>query len=302
MKLYQFKTRTTSYYFPKLTTESTFIYSLYGNYGGKIAHLLWWLFTHSASYRGLNNVDSDTIPEMNSVEALLGNDVVYGVNLGTPGPDQKKSILGYDANRRFFAKFASKERAMALSRNEIKVYQTLAETGLVPKLYDYNDTAEYVYLKCECISGEHVHEADRKQVMEILEKMRGLHYAEGEELQAISDGYNGLKTCFAHHDFCPWNMIDVDGKLHVIDWEMATELVWGYDLFTFLLQTEFLVGTGLSGLQVVEKERAWIDEYFEGLDWKPYIKAFVEDKVNFFSVGQNDLLLSKYSELQKALT
>jgi len=335
MQLFSFKTFKSTYYFPAYTAKNDFIYSLYGNYGGKGAHLLWWLFCHFAPLRWLWRVKGEKIEGLALLQSLLGENVVFGVNMGTKGPDQKMSVLGYyindndndndnegsastkaaDAARkalprkvrlqdendnenekhRFFAKLATKERAKALSRNEIKVYRTLAGTGLVPELYDYKDTEEYVFLKCECISGEHVHgDVDPEQIMVILKLLKERHYDE-------SFAASVLQTCFAHMDFCPWNMINVVGKLHIIDWEMAAEMPLGFDLFTYLLQTFFLTDNLMTGMEVLEKHLNWIDEYFEGEDWKPYLKAFVDYKIEFFSAGQNPLLLSRFKEMKDAI-
>lgn len=301
MTFYRFKTFKSTYYFPALTTQSRFIYSLYGNYGGKGARLVWWLFCHFAPLRWLWRVSGEVIPELPLLQSLIGEDAVYGVNMGTNGPDQKKSVLGYfvndneNDNHKFFAKLATKERAKSLSRNEIKVYQTLADTGLVPALYDFKDTEDYVFLKCECICGEHVHgDVDRSQVMKMLMLLKEKHYDQHSSIP-------GLMTCFSHMDFCPWNMILVNGKLHIIDWEMAAEMPLGFDLFTYLLQTSFLTDNSKSGLEVVEENREWIEEYFKGEDWKPYLKAFVDYKVDFFSEGQNPLLLSRFNEMAQVL-
>ena len=334
MVFFRFKTFKCTYYFPELTAENRFIYSLYGNYGGKGAHLVWWLFCHSAPLRWLWRVRGEEIEGLPLLQSLLGDDVVFGVNMGTKGPDQKTSVLGYyynvndnfnlnananhndnynhndnvnlnvndklNTDRRFFAKLATTERAKALTRNEIKVYQTLAGTGLVPELYDYKDTEEYVFLKCECISGEHVRgDVDKNQIMAMLKCLKAQHY--DLCITSQENTTDGLKTCFAHMDFCPWNMIDVDGKLRIIDWEMAAEMPLGFDLFTYLLQTFFLTDNSKTGMEVIEQHREWIEEYFEGEDWHQYLKAFIDYKVDFFSAGQNPLLLSRFTEMAEVI-
>lgn len=298
MTFYRFKTFKSTYYFPPLTPDSRFIYSLYGNYGGRLARLLWWLFLHISLFRSLFHVREKEIEGMSLLRSLLGDNAIFGVNMGTIGPDQKMSVLGYYTTAskvtyasKFFAKLAISERAKALSRNEIKVYQALADTGHVPALYAYQDTDDYVFLKCECFTGGHVPvDADHDQVMSILKKLKDLHY-EGDSAQ----------TCFAHMDFCPWNMLSVNGKLRVIDWEMAAEMPLGFDLFTYLLQTSFLIDKTQTGRAVIEKHRAWIDEYFEGEEWHTCLQQFVDYKVAFFSDGQNPLLYDRYREMQQSM-
>ncbi len=308
MAFYRFKTFKSTYYFPPLTPDSRFIYSLYGNYGGRCARLMWWLFCHVSLFRFLFRVEEKNIEGLSLLKSLLGEDVIYGVNMGTTGPDQKMSVLGYHTNTltssanksRFFAKLSTSQRAKDLSRNEIKVYQSLAGTGLVPELYSYKDTEEYVFLKCECIQGDHVLSGvEDSQVMGILMMLKDKHYTETSSPFCVNNGAEEapLKTCFAHMDFCPWNMLSVRGKLHLIDWEMSAEMPLGFDLFTYVLQTSFLLDKTQSGMKVIEDHRTMIDEYFAGEDWQVYLKAFVNYKLEFFSKGQNPLLYDRFNEM-----
>ena len=262
MTLYRFKTFKSTYYFPALSSRSRFIYSLYGNYGGRAAHLLWWLFTHLTAFRWLNKVEADSVEGFGHLSELIGRDAVIGINMGTEGPDQKKSVLGYErtTGNRFFAKLATKERAMALSRNEIKVYRLLADTGLVPQLFDWKDDKSFVYLKSECISGNHVHgKVDDRCILDILLTMKERHY---EQPSSPNPQPSSLTTCFAHMDFCPWNMIETDKGLRVMDWEMAAEMPLGFDLFTYLLQTHYLIDDSLSGVEVIKNNEKLITDYF----------------------------------------
>jgi len=320
MTLYKFKTFKSTYYFPQWSKKSGFIYSLYGNYGGKVAHIVWWLFCHSYIYRWINRVDAQEVDGYATLHALLGKDCEFGINMGTNGPDQKKSVLGYErsSGRQFFAKLATKERAMALSRNEIKVYKLLADTGLAPKLYDYKDEKDFVFLKCECINGQHVHgQIDNRQILDILLTLKQKHYSptpsssstpstsstsSTHSTPSTSSTHSTPSTSFAHMDFCPWNMIDINGKLHIIDWEMAAEMPLGFDLFTYLLQTHFLTDNSKTGEEVINENRTLIDEYFQGVDWTPYLKAFIDYKIEFFSAGQNSLLLERFREMKHSLS
>lgn len=298
MTLYRFKTRTTSYFFPKLTKKSRFIYSLYGNYGSVVAKLYWWLFLHCSLVRYLNRVESSSVQDFELLQSLLGANSFFGINYGTPSPDQKKSILGYDGvGRRFFAKLSRKENAQKLSSNEIFVYQKLADSGLVPKLFDYKVTDDYVFLKTECVEGNHIHEqVSNDEILKILETLRAYHYDETLKL-------NGLKTCFSHGDFCPWNMLESDGRLKVIDWEMAGERSLGHDLFTYIFQTAFLIRREESFENVMQKNRILIDSYFESAgvnDWEPYLKDFALLKIEEFTRKQDSYMLVRYKEVLDA--
>ena len=298
MIFYKFKTYTTSYFFPKLTKKSWFIYSLYGNYGGVVAKLYWWLFLHCSLVRYLNRVESSSVQDFELLQSLLGSDSVFGINYGTPSPDQKKSILGYGgAGQHFFAKLAQKENAKKLSSNEIFVYQKLASSGLVPKLFDCKITDDYVFLKTECVDGNHLHgQISNDEILKILETLRAYHYAENLKL-------DGLKTCFSHGDFCPWNMLESDGRLKVIDWEMAGERSLGHDLFTYIFQTAFLIRREKSFENVMQENRELIDSYFisAGInDWEPYFKDFALLKIEEFTRKQDAYMLARYKEVLDA--
>jgi hypothetical protein len=298
MTLYRFKTRTTSYFFPKQTEKSRFIYSLYGNYGGVVAKLYWWLFLHCSLVRFLNRVESSSVQDVELLQTLLGADSVFGINYGTPSPDQKKSILGYDeAGRHFFAKLSQKENARKLSSNEIFVYQKLADSGLVPKLFDCKITDDYVFLKTECVDGNHVHgQISNDEILQILETLRAYHY--DDSLNA-----NCLKMCFSHGDFCPWNMLESDGCLKVIDWEMAGERALGHDLFTYIFQTAFLIRREESLENVMRESKKLIESYFKSAcidDWKPYLKAFTLLKIEEFTRKQDAYMIARYKEALNA--
>lgn len=298
MIFYRFKTKTTSYFFPKLTKKSRFIYSLYGNYGGVVAKLYWWLFLHCSLVRYLNRVESSSVQDVELLQTFLEADSVFGINYGTPSPDQKKSILGYDeAGRHFFAKLSQKDNARKLSSNEIFVYQKLADSGLVPKLFDYKVTDDYVFLKTECVEGCHIHgQVSNDQILQILETLRVYHY--DECLKA-----DGLKTCFSHGDFCPWNMLESEGRLKIIDWEMAGERPLGDDLFKYIFQTAFLIRREESFEYVMQKNKKLIDSYFESADvddWMPYFKNFVLLKIEEFTSKQDAYLLARYKEALNA--
>jgi len=298
MIFYRFKTRTTSYFFPRLVKENRFVYSLYGSYCGLVGKLYWWLFRHCSLVRGFSKVDSSVVEDYQLLQNLLGSDSVFGINYGTPSPDQKKSILGVDARgKRFFAKLASKENAKKLSSNEIFVYQKLAGSGLVPALFDSKVTDEYVFLKTECVEGDHIHgQVAEESVLKILLQLSSCHYASGSN-------QDDLRTCFSHGDFCPWNMLECDGVLKIIDWEMAGERHLGHDLFTYIFQTSFLLKKEESLENVMQKNRTLIDSYFESAgvnDWEPYLKDFALLKIEEFTRKQNSYMLARYKEVLDA--
>lgn len=156
MKYYRFKTFTTSYYFPNIDASLKYMYGLYSPYGGMLSKIYWALFRNIRLVRLLSSIDESKLDfPYTKIKAADGGDTLMSFNMGSPGVEQKISILGYDniLNIPFFAKFSQKPRAMALTRNEVLVYRLLDGTGLTPRLLKAVDTEDYVFLKAEYIKG-----------------------------------------------------------------------------------------------------------------------------------------------------
>lgn len=294
MTLYHFKTRT-SCFFPELNRDTRFIFSLYGNYGGVHTRIYWWLFLHSSLFRSFFKVDSNKIEDYTTIQNLVGTESTFGINMGTKGLEQKRSILGIDKKGdRFFAKFSQKDKARQLSENEILIYKRLADTGLTPVLLDTKKTDDYTFLKCECITGNHVKDfVDEHIVLKVLNTLKSYH---------IDDDGNkeSLKTCLAHNDFCLWNMLEQNGKIKLVDWEMAEEAPLGRDLFTYIFQVSFFVWNHMDVKTVYERHKSLIENYFnERVEkWKPYLMDFIEYKLNSFE-GKNSYATARFMELKE---
>ena len=104
----------------------------------------------------------------------------------------------------------------------------------------------------------------------------------------------------SHGDFCPWNMLVKDNKLRLIDWEMAMDRVLGYDLFTFIFQTSFLLSTEIHVEKIFTDNSERIIQYFEHFkiyDFLPYLKCFSKCKIEIEILKKNQILVLKYTEL-----
>lgn len=170
MKYFRFKTFTTSYYFPKLSSSFWYMYGLYSPYGGMLSKIYWTLFRNIRLVRLLSSVDESKLDfPYTKIKAADGGDTLMSFNMGSPGVEQKISILGYDKTLDipFFAKFSEKPRAKKLTKNEIRIYRMLDGTGLTPKLLQAVDTDDYVYLKAEFIKGSRP--KSRKMTDEVLQ-------------------------------------------------------------------------------------------------------------------------------------
>lgn len=298
MKLYRFKTFTTSYYFPHLDSSLQYMYGLYSPYGGRLSKIYWWLFQHSSVVRSLTSVNEKDLEfPYSKIKASDGNDTLMSFNMGSPGVEQKISILGYDKTLDipFFAKFSQKPRAMALTRNEVLVYRLLDGTGLTPRLLKSVDTEDYVYLKAEYING--IRPKSRNITHEILHLC--LPLASRHLTEQRTDA-NGLKMGLSHGDFCPWNVLVSNDQIRLIDWELAADRTLGYDLFTYICQVAILFEPEKQLLLAIDDNMRYVKEYFSSFgitDYKPYLKAFAMQKWEYEEGKGNTRLSEKYKEL-----
>ena len=302
MKLYRFKTFTTSYYFPHLDSSLQYMYGLYSPYGGRLSKIYWWLFQHSSVVRSLTSVNEKDLEfPYSKIKASDGNDTLMSFNMGSPGVEQKISILGYDKTLDipFFAKFSEKPRAKKLTKNEIRIYRMLDGTGLTPKLLQAVDTDDYVYLKAEFIKGSRP--KSRKMTDEVLQLCLPLSKY---HLTDKNVDENGLKMSLSHGDFCPWNVLVSEGSIRLIDWELAADRTLGYDLFTYICQVAILFEPEKQLLLAIDDNIRFVKEYFYSFgitDYKPYLKAFAMQKWEY-EVGKGNTRLSeKYKELANIL-
>lgn len=302
MKYFRFRTFTTSYYFPKLSSPFLYMYGLYSPYGGILSKIYWSLFRNISLVRLLSSVDENKLDfPYKKIKAVDGNDTLMSFNMGSPGVEQKISILGFDKtlNIPFFAKFSEKSRAKKLTKNEIRIYRMLDGTGLTPNLLQSVDTDDYVYLKAEFIKGSRP--KSRKMTDDILQlclPLREYH---------LTDKYvdeNGLKMSLSHGDFCPWNVLVSEGTIRLIDWELATDRTLGYDLFTYICQVSILFEPDKDLLLAIDESMEYVKAYFSTLgisDYKPYLKAFAEQKWVYEESKENIKLSKKYKALYKLI-
>ena len=302
MKYYRFKTFTTSYYFPHLDSSLQYMYGLYSPYGGRLSKIYWWLFQHSSVVRSLTSVNEKDLEfPYSKIKVTDGNDTLMSFNMGSPGVEQKISILGYDKTLDipFFAKFSQKPRAMALTRNEVLVYRLLDGTGLTPRLLKSVDTEDYVYLKAEYING--IRPKSRNISHEILHLC--LPLASRHLTEQRTDA-NGLKMGLSHGDFCPWNVLVSNDQIRLIDWELAADRTLGYDLFTYICQVAILFEPEKQLLLAIDDNMRYVKEYFSSFgitDYKPYLKAFAMQKWEYEEGKGNTRLSEKYKELANIL-
>lgn len=274
------------------------MYGLYSPYGGRLSKIYWSLFTKIKLIRVLTAVKEENLVfPYRLIKTLTGENTLLAFNMGSPGVEQKISMLGWDESNQqpFFAKFSQKTAARSLTKNEINVYRILKETGLTPRLLKSENSGEYDFIMTEYVEGKRP--KDRfmnEKVLELAIKLSSFHLD--------NMGHNGeLLTCLSHGDFCPWNILVKNDRWNLIDWEVAAERPLGFDLFTYICQVAALFEPEKPLSQAIAENRSYIDRYFGALsagDWTKYLVSFVEEKVNYEASKGNDDLLKKYKELQ----
>ena len=297
MKLYRFKTFTTSYYFPGIDSSLNFMYGLYSAYGSKLSKCCWWIFRHSRLVRNLFRCEVSELPfPYTLIRELDGNNCVMAFNMGSPGVEQKLSMLGYDytEDQPFFAKFSQSEIARHLTINEINIYRLLVGTGLTPKLYMAIENEQYVYLKAEYVSGKRPRLTSvTPQVIDICLLLSQYHLTDEKK------NSEGLALTLSHGDFCPWNMLERKSYIRLVDWELAKDRPLGYDLFTYVFQVPFLLTPEKPIPTIFEESKEYFEMYFKQMgvnNYIPYLKSFAKNKYEY-ETYKNGNLAPKYAEL-----
>lgn len=299
MLYYRFKTFTTSYYFPKLTEGKEYMYGLYSAYGGKLSRMYWNLFKKFSIVRMFTAVSEKNLPfPYSTIRECLGMNSLLSFNMGSPGVEQKISILGYDNDslEPFFAKFSQKPAAMILTKNEIDVYNLLKDSGLTPKLLDYRIKGDYVCMKAEYVKGKRPESREiNSEIVQLCLKLKDYHIENDNRTK------DGLVCSLSHGDFCPWNILVENGNMRLIDWELAKERPLGFDIFTYICQVSTLFEPEKDLLHVIDSKINFIKEYFKtcGIDdYLPYLKAFAKEKAEYELGKGNEKMYERYHKLE----
>lgn len=301
MKYYRFKTFTTSYFFPDLAKDQQYMYGLYSPYGGRLSQIYWYLFRNCKMVRGLIQVKEEDLPfPYDTIRNADGTDSLMAFNMGSPGVEQKISILGYDnqTGLPFFAKFSQKPAALKLTENEIKVYRLLSNTGLTPQLLSFKKEDNYSYLKAEYVPGIRPERRElTDDILDLCISLASYHIESSKE-------FGGLRHSLSHGDFCPWNMLCRDGKIRLIDWELADERPLGYDLLTYICNVSAIFEPETALIVQIEKNVNHIKTYFSRFgieDDLPYLRSFARLKYEYESSKGNSRLAEPYHQLLESI-
>lgn len=283
------------YFFPKNFTRHKVFLSFYQPYS-LLGRISWWLFRHVSFVRwllGKKNVES-FIPEK-EIRDLTRSSAPMAFNTGTPGPEQKITALGFENNEYFFLKYARTPLAASNVTNEYHTLRQLEQLDIVPRVLDFKMHNGKVLLKTSVLQGTRTeHSALNEAIIAILHQLADLSVKDANRVNT------NLLTCFAHGDFCPWNMMTKDGKIFFYDWEMAGNYPLGYDLYTYIFQTSFLLSPEKSPAEIISMNHDIIHSYFAQFkidNWLQYLSEFARLKVEFESQKGENGLTNKYRVL-----
>lgn len=283
------------YFFPKGFNKHKVFLSFYQPYSF-VGRISWWLFRFLPGYRHWfkkTNIEA-YIPEK-AIRAQISETAEMAFNTGTPGPEQKITALGFENNEYFFIKYAQTPLAAANVTNEHNILQQLKMLVFVPHVLDFKTSNNTVLLKTSVLQGNRYGgQIITNDLIDILFTLVGL------TINTTHSARTKLKTAFAHGDFCPWNMMEKEGRILLFDWEMAATYPLGYDLFTFIFQTNFLLFPEKEIQTILNENNNAVNQYFNHfgiINWSGYLKAFAEIKLSLEQKKGTNSLIANYQNL-----
>lgn len=245
----------------------------------------------------------DNLPlHINTMQSILGWENIDFVLSGGAGFEKKITgfCINIDTRQKVFFKYGSTACAIELVKNEIKVLSSLSLPFAPKLLYNGIELNKNSWFVTETFDGV---KYNKKKVSEaILDLLLSIN----KEVYSLGENVDReLVYMFSHGDFCPWNLvINKKNIIKVIDWEMAGIYPLGYDLFTFVFQTSFLLSPNKKSAILIKENTKWFIQYFNhhGVnDYLPYLKEFTQIKLKREQFKKNYVLLENYQNLNKTL-
>lgn len=294
MNLYRFKTFRTSYYFPDVCPGNEILYSLYTPFNSILAKMYWWAFRHFSFVRAFTrvmNIDSEF--PFSKIRSLCPEGSTLAFNMGTPGPEQKISLIGITTTgEHFFAKYSTRTAAKQLSMNEMSVLKKLDGKELAPSLLEGQVEDEYCFFRTSCVVGKNPDNIEMcDKIVDLAIQINKHHIGTVE---------TSLYTGLSHGDFTPWNVLIENGKYKMIDWEMADERELGFDVLNYVAYVAVLLNPTASIVSAIEKSQQHLNRYFKTFgitDYSPYLRAFANRKIEYYERRGNQEMADIYRAL-----
>lgn len=283
------------YFFPKAFKKHEVFISFFKPYS-RIGKISWKLFRTFELYRmwfGKTNIEA-FIPEK-EIRKIIGLKSLMAFNTGTPGPEQKITGLGWDKNNYFFIKYAQTPLAIKNVVNEHNILRQLSGLDFVPQVKTFHQDEKRALLKTDVLMGSRLGNVPLNQTI-----LNCLYTFSETSITSENKFTSSVKMTFAHGDFCPWNMMEQNGRILLFDWEMGGGYPLGYDVFTFLFQTHFLLEPEKPIQSILSENKELIDQYFNHFkisNWNNYLKAFSKVKVGLEKEKDQKGMLSQYKIL-----
>jgi hypothetical protein len=297
MEYYYFNPFNKQYYFPKGFQENKLFKSFYQPYT-LAGSLLWFCWCNSIIFRSLfREKEPEKFLPIEVAKNHSSANSILAFNRGTVGAEQKTTILGFDqlTNISFFMKYASSNIAQNIN-NEGIVLEQLRNLSFVPQLQLHTTNVNYSLIKTEVLSGNRLSSPKANEIIiQLLIDIATL------EINNVNHYPSTFKTFFAHGDFCPWNIMYEDGNYKVFDWELAGYYPLGYDLFTFMFQSSFLLSPQKAVFTILKQNNDLIKFYFDSfkiVNWKPYLLEFASLKLTLETNKKNQVLINHYNRLK----
>lgn len=275
-----------------LKNEKTLLYTPYS----KKSRTIWKLFLLIPQLRFIVKCCYEDLPhKVKTILDLVGcKNSLFQINMGTEGPDQKTTLIKQSEKQTSFFKIGNTKQAFKLIDNEYLILKKLDGAFNSPKVLSFLDSSGYKMLETEYLKGEKIQSlvCDER----IIKKLINISQFELEDNK-------GKISCFNHGDFCPWNIMeDKSNNLILIDWEMAGHYILGYDLFTFIFQTSFLLHPEKTNQEIIQQNKIWIAYFFERFQDAQagiYLNNFIEIKIEQERIKNKESILCKKYEVLK---
>ena len=290
---YYYPPKDPQFFFPKDEFKESSKY--YTPYSLK-SKCFWYIFLRFDFVRNKFKTSELKIPlPVSKLRRILGteNTPIF-INLGSKGDQQTTTVITLNKLQNKFLKFSNKPTSIDLIKNEAKTLQKLADKTptLSPNLVAHENTTNYSYLITNVI------DAKKNKSSILTENIFNFLKLLSEDCFIKSN----LMYAFSHGDFCPWNILkNKENSLLLVDWEMADYKPLGYDLFTFIFQTNFLLNNK-KVKTILSENKSYILKYFNSFgitNHGKYLKAFTDIKVEEEKKKKNSKLLIKYIDLHK---
>jgi hypothetical protein len=274
------------------------IYFLYSPFSVS-TKLFWNLLLSSKFFRAIFTCTQQSLPS--SIQTILklidSNEAKFQIKRGTEGPEQKVTIIKHSEQDISFFKIGNTKRGIELIKNEFGVLKELNGKFNTPHIVNFYSKEGFQFMETDYIV------APKVKSIQINESI--FLYILSISAHTINSSASKTKS-FNHGDCCPWNLLQqIDGGFILIDWELAGEYVLGYDLFTYIFQTSFLLCPNKSNRDILKENKIWIQRFFAHFsvtEIKDYLSYFINQKLEFeIKKNKDSALTAKYTQLQRDL-